>query len=208
MSQSLYPPDLVNQLRIFAALAELREAQRRAINGHLGRGYSVPISFQNIPSNFKVPLYWVDDESDIPNEGIVAGEIIGHRCWRMKSTSGLLWSMCLDHCWLPGQRVEGDTRRYGVHSFKRGCHVLEYVGYFNTDTVVVGTIKMWGEVVEHERGYRAQYARIRSLDSIVYHCRSAVVGQDMVHGYWAESKRGARDDKQLLTLREIYGCEV
>lgn len=27
-----------------------------------------------------------------------------------------------------------------------------------------GTIKLWGEVVEHERGYRAQFAKLTSLD--------------------------------------------
>jgi hypothetical protein len=29
---------------------------------------------------------------------------------------------------------------------------------------VWGTIKLWGEVVEHERGYRAQFAKLTSLD--------------------------------------------
>lgn len=31
---------------------------------------------------------------------------------------------------------------------------------------VCGTIKLWGQVVEHERGYRAEFARIVSLDAI------------------------------------------
>lgn len=32
--------------------------------------------------------------------------------------------------------------------------------------LVTGTIKMWGEVVEHERGYRAQFAKLNRLDAI------------------------------------------
>ena len=33
-------------------------------------------------------------------------------------------------------------------------------------TFVAGTICMWGEVVEHEHGYRAQFAKVRSLDDL------------------------------------------
>ncbi len=57
------------------------------------------------------------------------------------STNWLLWSM--------------DIRCRRHHQY-----------ILNADAVVVGTVKMWGQVIEHERGYRAQYARIASLDSI------------------------------------------
>lgn len=33
------------------------------------------------------------------------------------------------------------------------------------DPLILGSIKMWGEVVEHEQGYRAQYAKIASLET-------------------------------------------
>lgn len=33
--------------------------------------------------------------------------------------------------------------------------------------VAYGTIKCWGEVVEHERGYRAQYARLHTIDGVI-----------------------------------------
>lgn len=33
--------------------------------------------------------------------------------------------------------------------------------------VAFGTIKMWGEVIEHELGYRAQFARLHSIDRVV-----------------------------------------
>ncbi len=42
--------------------------------------------------------------------------------------------------------------------------VLYEIG--RTETLVAGTIKMWGDVVEHEKGYRAEYAKINSLDAI------------------------------------------
>lgn len=39
-------------------------------------------------------------------------------------------------------------------------------GTLETDTFVYGTVKMWGDVVEHEKGYRAEYAKLNSLDAI------------------------------------------
>lgn len=36
----------------------------------------------------------------------------------------------------------------------------EYLG------MAIGTVKLWGEVVEHERGYRAQYAKLASIDQV------------------------------------------
>jgi hypothetical protein len=30
--------------------------------------------------------------------------------------------------------------------------------------MVTGTVFLWGDVVEHERGWRAEFARVRSLD--------------------------------------------
>jgi hypothetical protein len=32
--------------------------------------------------------------------------------------------------------------------------------------IAYGTIKCWGEVIEHERGWRAQYAKLTSLDGV------------------------------------------
>lgn len=36
----------------------------------------------------------------------------------------------------------------------------------DADAFVAGTVKLWGQVVEHEHGYRAQFARIASLDAV------------------------------------------
>lgn len=35
-----------------------------------------------------------------------------------------------------------------------------------TGTFVVGTIKMWGDVVEHDHGYRAEFAKLHSIDGL------------------------------------------
>ena len=43
-----------------------------------------------------------------------------------------------------------------------------FMGNFrNLHGVAIGTIKCWGEVIEHEKGWRAQYAKLTSIDSVV-----------------------------------------
>jgi hypothetical protein len=55
---------------------------------------------------------------------------------------------------------------------------------------IIGSVAMWGEVIEHQYGWRSEYAAVRSITQI----------------------RGDRDfsSKQqlLLELREKYGCAV
>lgn len=50
----------------------------------------------------------------------------------------------------------------------RGTHVFraDWLPYAETDSFVAGTIKLWGEVVEHQRGYRAEFAKLHSIDTI------------------------------------------
>lgn len=56
---------------------------------------------------------------------------------------------------LARQREQWGGQLFGVF---HPC--LEAVG------LAEGTIKMWGEVVEHERGYRAEFAKLVSIDKI------------------------------------------
>jgi hypothetical protein len=106
----------------------------------------------------------------IQDAGIRAGEIVGYRCWHLNS-DGLLYSMFRsDFVWRPGEIVEGDVAEEGVHAFKDRLAVGSY-GYTrnNTRVVVSGTVYLWGEVIEHERGWRASKAAIASIDDSPYY---------------------------------------
>lgn len=81
-----------------------------------------------------------------------------------------------------GQHVFG-----GVYSYASSNELAkELIGYNDNDLafpsvvsfsdhqppiavrgIAIGTIKCWGEVIEHERGYRAQYAKIQSIDRVI-----------------------------------------
>jgi hypothetical protein len=103
--------------------------------------------------------------------GIRAGEVTAYRCWELRD--GLLWSMYRDQfCWKPGEIVEGEPSVYGegIHAFKDRLAVGAY-GYSpsQSSVVVSGTVELWGEVYEHERGYRASKAAIASIDDSPYY---------------------------------------
>ena len=120
----------------------------------------------------------------IENAGIRAGEIIGYRAWTLKTDNdsycyaagaeGLLLSMVWQHVWAPRNTESvGDDAldvSSGFYAFKTMDAALsEYRMYASCydDTIVFGEVYMWGEVIEHERGYRAQYAKIKAITRVV-----------------------------------------
>lgn len=102
------------------------------------------------------------------SEEIIAGEIIGHRAWASYYTGSSasdprprLKSVAADYVWEPNKVAEGKPLDgYGIHAYKSVYHLMED----QRGSAVYGTIAMWGDVIEHEHGYRSQYARIVSLD--------------------------------------------
>jgi hypothetical protein len=133
----------------------------------------------------------------IPHHGITAGEIIGYRLWWV-STEGTLRSLTQPIHWVPGKPMTGDVEeRVNLHSWKPrfgGVYafktfdrtVEEFEGVckdlHNYDRhscgLALGSVKLWGEVVEHEHGYRASFAKPHSLDTI---------------HYWAEPEQDPRE---------------
>lgn len=96
----------------------------------------------------------------IEDAGISAGEIIAWRCWKWRH--GFLWSMATDAAWVPGETMTGDVTHTGVHAWKEVRGAVEYaVGH--SCLVIVGQIKLWGDVIEHERGYRAENGKVDSI---------------------------------------------
>lgn len=98
-------------------------------------------------------------------EAIIAGEIMAWRIWKIAigSAQCLLRSVATDFVWLPKQPVEGDVLAgFGIHAYKDAYGPV-HDGYAGGQ-YVVGQVALWGDVVEHEKGYRAQYASVRSLD--------------------------------------------
>jgi hypothetical protein len=121
---------------------------------------------------------------------IRAGEIIGWRFWKL--CNGLLHSVIVPYTWYPGvfERSNGGYNP-GYHAFRdkeqAEREALMYGGWW---PAVIGSVAMWGEVIEHEHGWRSEYAAVRSIIKIT---------GDIP--FW-------RKRWSLLELREKYDCAV
>ena len=96
------------------------------------------------------------DHSALPMQ-TTFGEIIAWRAW--KFDKGRLVSPYTKDAWLPGEVFTANanpwTTNAGIFAHKRPEHVLKQ----ESNWTVVGTALLWGDVVEHEHGYRAEFAR-------------------------------------------------
>lgn len=109
----------------------------------------------------------------VEDAGIRAGEIVAYRCWRL--ISNRLISLVAPTIWNPGVTIEGgdvltQEKQTGVHAFRERdwCYVEAMNCAILKSPIVIGTVALWGEVMEHDFGYRAQYGKIVSIDDIAW----------------------------------------
>jgi hypothetical protein len=143
--------------------------------------------------------------SPLPRSGVETGEIIGWRVW-LYMEGDLLKSVTRRTndgpypIWPPGEPMTGepgDYDRAGVHAWKTKREALEY----NNGWGILGRVALWGSVVEHERGYRAEYGKIVSIDYI----NLWGIGTGTARTKNDESR--AMDQATLIRLRKVYGVE-
>lgn len=94
----------------------------------------------------------------------IVGEIIAWRGWRVRR-DGFLQSMSADAVWPPDEPMDGNVKSLkdhcGVYAYKKAKDFLAS----HSDTLdIYGRVALWGDVIEHELGYRAEYAKVISLD--------------------------------------------
>ncbi len=108
----------------------------------------------------------------LKHDGLRLGEVIAHRAWRVikpgwfRSGDDRLHSILMkDYVWHPDQPASGDVRTHGIYSFRDMIRSRdEYQFYVGNGPLLFGKVKIWGEVVEHEWGYRSEFGKIVSLD--------------------------------------------
>jgi hypothetical protein len=114
--------------------------------------------------------------SAVEDAGIRAGELSGYRCWKL-GADGLLCSVVYnDYVWQPGAIAEGDpfNGSGGIYAYKSVLLLHKYGSVEDQETTVTGTVDLWGEVIEHEHGYRAQYAAITSIHDSPHYDAKAI----------------------------------
>jgi hypothetical protein len=120
---------------------------------------------------------------------IRAGEIIGWRIWRL--CNGLLQSVIFPYIWHPDVSDRSSSKRlaYYNHAFRHKEQAERDVPmHAFKSPVVIGSVAMWGEVIEHQYGWRSEYAAVRSIIKITGDIRFR-------SRHWL-----------LLELREKYRC--
>lgn len=101
----------------------------------------------------------------LENRGMTVADVIGWRCWKLHGAHLCSWAA--GAIWIPGEVMEGnpDRESEGIHAFDSLAEALKMVA--GGTVSVVGRVQVWGRVVRHERGLRAEYARIVGIDDIV-----------------------------------------
>lgn len=89
--------------------------------------------------------------------------IIAFRSWRVvESPEGvvILYSAVQDYCWPPYESAHGDSENAaGLFAFKKITDALSYMD----GTSILGEVSLWGTVVEHRDGYRAEFGYPKKL---------------------------------------------
>jgi hypothetical protein len=106
------------------------------------------------------------------HEGIRVGEIVAYRAWRVIEPhwwwpgDDCLHSVLMqEYVWHPDEPASGDVRTHGIYSFRDAVRSKEEYPYSaGRATLLFGKVKIWGEIIEHQNGYRSQFGKIVSLD--------------------------------------------
>lgn len=138
-------------------------------------------------------------QQPLPRGDMILADIIGWRIWRVTG-SAYLRSLTAKTIWFPGEPMEAaevadhGAGKDGVHVFKERAGAVKelslYLDHVKGASYALGSVLLWGDVVEHERGYRAERAKIVSIDDVVWEGKPP----------WAEETK-----KALAFLRERYG---
>lgn len=100
---------------------------------------------------------------DEPFGGATQGPVVGYRVWKwdgaLKSLNGIEWiarKVFTAECRAQGRCLAPESNcTCGIYAGKSVGH-LRRLGY--TENRICGEVSLWGIVVEHEEGWRAQFA--------------------------------------------------
>lgn len=99
---------------------------------------------------------------NLPHDGVSVGEFVAWRAWTVDQ-GGSLWSGFKDdYVWIEPEKANIEEAGFFAAKTEADAHRQahdysgDYVGLRRT--ACMGMVHLWGEVVEHENGFRAEYA--------------------------------------------------
>ena len=130
-------------------------AQQGLLGGIAGKGGDSP---------FAMPIgtfteFWPDTSEWNAKE--ITGELVGWRAWKFEN--GQLKSPYRDQLWKPNATIKADSKpsesRGGIYAHKTRDRLEQQ----ESDWTLIGTVLLWGDVVEHEHGYRGEFAKLGQI---------------------------------------------
>ena len=200
----------------------VRQAQAEALSKLLGE-YSPSLLPPRLPSTFQDRAF--GPAPSLPPPALVAGPILAWRVWGLVEINGSVRLQSLNQSTIypPRQPMTGvgvgSGTSAGIYACKTREMAAEYIGPqtgwfisasnasnfsgFATTTMacghhVLGQIALWGRVIEHEHGYRAEWGYPWRVEILKAPTPSPMPGFP-----WAPPGPSLAD-----RLRETYGCEV
>lgn len=154
----------------------------------------VTSAFSTAPDRVTIAL------ADLPDDGVVVGEIEGWRAWRVDD--GWLYSTTFDdYEWVPGEAAKGKADlTEGIHAFKTRKAAIQY-HEARTFDCVVGKVALWGDMVEFDNGWHAQFAKPSSFDVYLNAYGGPRRKYDSKEGWLERQNAGAAE---LEALRQTY----
>ena len=142
------------------------------------------------------------EDRAIEDAGVRAGEIVGWRAWRLDDADGLLRSIVANNLWVPGEPMTGEVfaTHGGVHAFKSIEQATEYGEWFLSDRIALGSVNLWGNVIEHTGGYRGENGAVRSIERIMAPRWSDKYPPKRWWSFWRKPT-----DHDIKELRARYG---
>jgi len=102
----------------------------------------------------------------------------------------------MSHIWRPrvferASCKDSAPNNLGYHAFKDRDQAERQVCMFTYDSIgAIGSVALWGEVIEHQYGWRSEYAAVRSIFKITGKI-----------DFWTKQQ-------WMSDLGEKYGCPV
>lgn len=147
--------------------SQIHSGAINAAHNHASIGAAIQ-AIQSITGLGPIPIAGqsrYDTSKPLENTGIKIGEITAYRMWNVKGD--YLESFSRERIWAPDEPMQGvpsDFGDDGIWAFKEKSRALEKM--LKSGFCAYGSVHLWGKIVEQTLGYRAEYAKIISLDAI------------------------------------------
>lgn len=159
---------LANQTQLRTQLSSLAQYnfQQNSIVGSIGAAGLSGRYVTSAPQKlFITPTS--SELTPLKSTGWRLGELTAHRAWII-SPEGWLQSLTAGTIWAPGEPMDGKVsskaEHCGIYCYKKARDMLKnHHASSYCQSIVYGIVHIWGDIIEHELGYRAEYAKIIAL---------------------------------------------